>query len=193
MEFKLFKYFLFIFLIVFLIFNFDFISFLFYPQVLFKTTNYLLEKKETTCHNCTQKENSLEIPSLEISAPLFLVKEEAEIKPTLDKGLVLHPSSVLPGLPGKTIILGHSAMHEWPKSIPIWVFTYLKDIKEGDEIIVNFDHKVYSYLVQKIYVIKEGQELPLTPKDKNYLILVTCWPPGRLSYKQRLIVEASLK
>lgn len=197
------KYFLFFFLILFFIFNFDFVSFLFYPEILLKTGKYVFEretqkievqdKKEEICENCTQKENSLEIPALEIEAPILVVGEEEEIKASLDKGLVLHPSSVLPGAPGKTIILGHSAMHRWPKSISIWVFTYLQDLNGGEEIFLNFNHKRYTYLVKRKYVLKEGEDLFPTPKEKNYLILITCWPPGRLSYKQRLIVEAEPK
>ena len=140
----------------------------------------------------TEKENSVEIPSLDIFVPLILVKNESEIEKGLEKGVVLHPQSVFPPNPGRTIILGHSTMHRWSKKIAVWAFTYLPDLKEGDEIILNLNHKRFHYFVERKFVAKEGEDLPSSEKE-NLLYLVTCWPPGRLVFKQRFVILAKRK
>jgi len=140
----------------------------------------------------TEKENSIEIPSLEIFAPLVLVNSESEIEKGLEKGVVLHPKSVFPPNPGRTIILGHSTQHRFSKKIAIFSFTYLPDLKEGDEIILNLNKKSFHYFVVKKFVAKEGEDLEDSKKE-NLLYLVTCWPPGRLIFKERFVVLAKMK
>lgn len=209
------KYFILLFLITFLIFNWGEFSWLFnykavsiiiskffsrerQPKIIEPT---ITEKPEEVPgpekFEFTEKENILEIPRLEISPPFFLMKstEEKEILKALDRGVVLFSDYALPGESGTTIILGHSARHDWPKTNPAWVFTYLRDAIEGDEIILHFNHRKYPYYVTRKFTLKEGEEIssyPLTDSE-NMLMLVTCWPPGRLSLKERLVVEAQLK
>lgn len=213
---KLWKPFLALFLLSFFIFNWNDFSWIFnyhfwrgltprfssedIPEIIFKptredaiTTNARMPEKE---FEYSEKEDSLEIPGIGIDAPLFFVESQDEktILKSLDRGVVLLADSALPGKPGQTIIVGHSARHNWPKTNYAWVFTYLNEVKEGDEIIVHFNHRKYPYSVTKKFILKEGEEIPqdLT-NSENILILITCWPPGRLSMKQRLAVEARPK
>lgn len=227
----LWKYFFFFFFLFFLLFNWNKISWIFYPSSFTRGIKYLLFYKkqisqpptsssftsspltsfpsssedhinkktqngeeETLSSNkqWTGKENSVEMPTIGIFVPLIVVGQEKEINSALDRGAVLHPSSVSPGEKGKTIILGHSTMHRWPKNIAVWAFTYLPDLKEGDEILVNFNHLQYKYRLEKKYIVKEGEDLPSIPEKENHLFLITCWPPGRLSFKQRYVAQAKL-
>lgn len=203
---KILKAFLFFFLVFFLIFNWDKISWIFNYKAIFSyfsnffatkkqpkiSPEKLESKRETEIFEFTEKENSIEIPSIQIFVPFSTTtKEEKELSKILDKGPVMFVDEALPGSLGRTIILGHSAMRDWPKSNPTWAFTYLRDVKEGDEIFINFEHKRYKYLVQKTYILKSGEELPLV-EDKNVLFLITCWPPGRLSFQQKLVIQAEL-
>jgi LPXTG-site transpeptidase (sortase) family protein len=204
------KFFLFFFLIFFAIINWNRISWLFnYKAISLTFLNWLSKEKSkgavptpfstpiltpSSSFPFSEKENSIEIPSIEISAPIFLVKstDEKKILENLDRGVVMFEDYALPSKEGATVILGHSAMHDWPKSNPAWVFTYLRDVKEGDEIIINFEHRKYIYYVTKKFVLKEREDFPKV-ENENILFLVTCWPPGRLSFKQKLVVEAKLK
>jgi len=200
------KFFLFFFLIFFVIINWNRISWLFnYKAISLTFLNWLSKEKSkgafqtpiltpSSSFPFSEKENSIEIPSIEISAPIFLVKsaDEKKILENLDRGVVMFEDYALPSKEGATVILGHSAMHDWPKSNPAWVFTYLRDIKEGDEIFINFEHRKYIYYVTEKFVLKEGEDFPKV-ENENILFLVTCWPPGRLSFKQKLVVEAKLK
>lgn len=202
------KAFLILFLAFFLIFNWGKVSWVFNYKAVSITLSRIFSKERKPITNITpiplttpeeekfeftEKENSLEIPAIEIVAPVFLAKstDEKEILAKLDMGPVMFSDGSLPGNIGATIILGHSAMHDWPKSNPTWTFTYLRDVKEGDEIILNFEHRKYVYIVEKKFILKKGEELP-SVEQKNILFLITCWPPGRLSFEQRLVIEAKL-
>ncbi len=138
-----------------------------------------------------EKEDSIEIPKIEIQAPLVLVSTEKEIKRALDRGVVLWPNSAFPGRPGQTIILGHSAPPNWPKIKYDWVFSNLNLLEKGDEVFVYFQKRKYVYEVEETIFLNRGQELPQTPPDQSFLFLISCWPPGR--DVRRIAIKAILK
>ena len=142
-----------------------------------------------------KKEDSLEIPKINISVPLVLIEsqDEEEIHQALDQGVVHFPKSVLPGQTGQTIILGHSAPPGWPKIKHDWVFSQLNELNEGDEVLVYFDYQKYSYSVTKTVFLERGEEIPEEDLTNytNVLYLLSCWPPGK-DYR-RIAVEAILK
>jgi len=206
----LFKYFLLVFVISALIVNWNHVSWFFnykavsgaVSSVLEETVagaNAIVEKnignKETKpalkSFEPSDKENSIEIPKLGISAPLVVQENatKADFLKLLNQGVVYFPSSVLPGEPGQTIILGHSAPTGWPKIRYDWVFSKISELTQGDEIFVYFNHKKYIYHVTGQVFLERGEELshPLT-NSENMLILISCWPPGK--DLRRIAVEA---
>lgn len=142
----------------------------------------------------TDKENSLEIPAIGISAPIIFPKatDKNSIAKDLDKGTVYYPGSVLPGQKGQIMILGHSAPPNWPKIKHDWVFSKINDLKAGDEIIINLENKRYVYTVKEKTIVKRGEEVTFasSEEDSSSLILVSCWPPGKDI--QRIAVRSSL-
>jgi LPXTG-site transpeptidase (sortase) family protein len=192
------KYFLIFFLISFLIFNWQKISWIFHPGYVLRTVSfYLLErgktekaqtKEEQQTEEIYEKEDSVEIPKIKISAPLIVVGKEDEVKKALDRGVVLWPSSVFPGELGQTIILGHSAPPDWPKIKYDWVFSNLNLLESGDEIFIYFKNKKYVYRVENKIFLNRGQELPETDPKKSTLFLISCWPPGK--NLKRIAIEA---
>lgn len=184
----LWKPFLIIFLISFLIINWNSISWIFNYRVIShffssffqKNFSQSTEISENEKREITKKENSLEIPKLKVFAPLILVEKESQVKLALDRGVVLFPNSSLPGELGQTVILGHSAPANWPKIKYDWVFSRLNELENGDEIFLYFNQQKFSYSVKKKIFLERGEELPqdLT-KSKNILILISCWPPGK--------------
>ena len=90
---KLLKYFLLFFLLSFLILNWGRVSFIFNWQVISQFLKTPFEKKiekeisqpEEKKFEYSEKENSIEIPKIEISAPIVFVKSEKEIKIGLDR------------------------------------------------------------------------------------------------------------
>jgi LPXTG-site transpeptidase (sortase) family protein len=197
------KYFLIFFLISFLIFNWQKISWIFHPGYVLRTVSfYLFEKgktekvqqkeeqkiKEQKTEEFYEKEDSIEIPKIKIFAPLIVVGKEEEVKKALDRGVVLWPSSALPGEKGQVIILGHSAPPNWPKIKYDWVFSNLNSLEKGDEIFVYFKKKKYVYRVEEKIFLNRGQELPKTDPEKTILFLISCWPPGKDF--RRIAIEA---
>ncbi len=192
------KYFLIFFLISFLVFNWQKIFWIFYPNYFFRVISFYFFEKEQLKENqknlkqkieeIYEKEDSIEIPKIKISAPLIIVEKEEEVKKALDRGVVLWPNSALPGQKGQTIILGHSAPPNWPKIKYDWVFSNLNLLEKGDEIIIYFKKKKHVYLVKDKIFLQRGQELPETDPEKTVLFLISCWPPGKDF--RRIAVEA---
>lgn len=142
----------------------------------------------------SQKNGSIEIPKIGISAPLIISEDDSEktISEKLNNGAVYYPGTALPGENGQTVILGHSAPPGWPKIKYDWVFSDINDLDIGDEIEVNFNNKKYIYRVIGQKIIEKGQEIQadgLNGKN-NVLTLISCWPPGK-NYK-RIAVQAEL-
>ncbi len=202
---KLFRYFIFIFLVVFLVINWNEVSWVFNYKVIFGFISDFFHKEQTLAETnkeindennakpntelkkeikfeYSEKENSIEIPKIGVLAPLIFDKglDDKGVYKAMDRGAVLYPKSALPGEPGQTIILGHSAPPNWPKVKYDWIFSQLNDLEVGDKIFVYFEKKKYSYLVKNKIFLERGEELPqdLTNFD-NMLILISCWPPGK--------------
>ena len=210
---KLWKVFIILFLVIFLIFNWNEVSWIFNYRAVsgllsdfFKGSDKEIQKidqydyyegeedKSSSSSFATArlKEDSLEIPKIEVSAPLIFVENRDKVYKTLDNGVVHYPDSVLPGEKGQTIILGHSAPPNWPDIKYDNVFSRLNELEEGDEIFIYFEHQKYNYSVTNKFFLERGEEIPeyLTNSD-NMLVLISCWPPGKDI--RRIAVEAKLK
>jgi len=138
------------------------------------------------------KEDSLFIPKINLSAPIVFSQTNkiSDIQASLARGVLLYPSSVLPGEEGETIILGHSAPESWPKVNYYHVFNKLNNLEVGDEISLYFKSKEYIYKVTKKFFVPEGADVKYTPatSSKNLLILISCWPANKGN--QRIIIQA---
>ena len=197
---KLWKVFIILFLVIFVIFNWNEVSWIFNYRAVsgllsdfFKGSDKEIQKDDR--YDDYYKENSLEIPKIEVSAPLVFIEtaEQKEIQKSLDVGVVHFPDSVLPGQAGQTIILGHSAPPGWPRIKYDWIFSRLNELIEGDEIYVFFNNRKYEYIVTRKVFLEKGEEISqehLTNSD-NMLVLISCWPPGKDI--RRIAVEAALK
>ena len=201
----LYKSFILIFLIAFLILNWSNVSyianyfnyrvisdFLFGSPQNNNSGNIPQEINPILNFDYSEKENSVEIPKIEVSAPLNFVEDIDKVHKTLDIGPVHYPDSVLPGEKGQTIILGHSAPPNWPDIKYDNVFSNLDKLEKGDQIFVYFDHREYIYSVETIVFLEIRQDIPdnLTNSD-SMLVLVSCWPPGKNI--KRISVGAYLK
>jgi len=130
---------------------------------------------------------SLSIPQLGI--------EEATVQiggKDLMENLVHYPGTALPGQYGNSVIFGHSVLPQFfnPKNYKT-IFSTLPTLKEGDEILVDFDGIRYRYLIRKMIETKPEDVTILEQNyDSQWLSLITCVPPG--TYLRRLIVRAQL-
>jgi sortase A len=144
----------------------------------------------------TEKENGIEIPKIEIEAPLILTEslEEKDLKEALKKGVVHYPQSALPGEQGEVLILGHSAPSGWPKANYNWIFSELNKLEKGDEIYVYFENLQYLYLVNDKIFLNPGEEISLEEltSSNSVLVLLSCWPPGVSQKRIAVLAELSL-
>ncbi len=144
----------------------------------------------------SEKNNFIEIPSINIEAPIVFSEnaDPEDLEKLLDEGVVHFPKSVLPLENGTTILLGHSAPFGWPKIKHDWVFSDVVKLEKGDEIIIYFDNKKITYYVTDTIFLEKGEEIPekdLT-NSQNYLIIISCWPPGKDSKRIAIMSELTI-
>jgi len=174
---NLWKYFIILFFLIFLIINWNKILMVFDYRV-------IMHNIAVNDYEETDKENSIEIPRIGVIAPI--VASDDQFKENLDKGVLLHPDS---SVPYNMIILGHSAPDGWPDIKFDDIFSTINELQENDSIIVNLNNKEYKYKVYEQRIFFPNDENLQTDKQK-VLILITCWPPGK-DY-QRLAVFAEM-
>lgn len=89
------------------------------------------------------------------------------------------------------VIYGHSiSMNYNPsRSNPMVAFSFLPEIKIGDEIYININNNIYKFIVQQTKVVNPDDISIITGKrGKRTLTLFTCFPLG--SNAQRFVVVA---
>jgi len=110
----------------------------------------------------------------------------------LEKGIVRYPGTAKPGEKGNSFIFGHSSNYPWMKGEYNSVFALLDELSFGDEIIVYFNQKKFTYIIKEKKVVKPGNVKVLDRNpEKKELSLMTCWPIGTTI--NRLIVFAELQ
>lgn len=136
----------------------------------------------------TQKtEYKISIPKLNIESATVEVGSL-----DLKKSLIQYPQTALPGQFGSPVVFGHSVLPQFynPKSY-LTIFSTLYKLKQGDDILINFDNVEYKYLVEEMYEVQPTDLSVLEQRfDGRYLTLVTCSPPG--TYLRRLIIKAQI-
>jgi sortase A len=116
-----------------------------------------------------------------LGADLFIV--EGVGKKELRRGPGHMIGTGFPGEPDNAIIAGHRDTH----------FRVLKDIRFGDNIIVQFDGDYLVYRVRQTTVVKPTDKKVLRPAAEARLTLITCYPFYYLgSAPKRFIVQAEL-
>ena len=111
----------------------------------------------------------------------------------LQKWVVRYPGTSLPWQTGNAFIFWHSSNYPWMKGQYNDVFALLDKLSPGDEIIVYYWQKKFTYTMKEKTVVKPGNVKALQSRDPNKkeLSLMTCWPIG--TNLNRLIVFAELQ
>jgi len=127
---------------------------------------------------------SILIPKIGANARVFAnvdSSSENEYLPFLQAGVAHAKGTVFPGLPGNTYLFAHSADNFWDVGRYNAVFYLLKDLTEGDDIVVFFENQRFNYKVSELRVL-DPEDISLLVNSQQLgaqtLILQTCWPPG---------------
>ncbi len=121
----------------------------------------------------------LEIPRL--GTELYVVEGDGARE--LRRGPGHLAGSAMPGQSGNCIIAGHRDTH----------FRVLKDIREGDDIILQTQTGEYLYRVKRTQIVTPENTSVLQPTKGPELNLITCYPFYYVgSAPKRFVVEAQL-
>lgn len=110
----------------------------------------------------------------------------------LKKSAIHYPGTAFPGNFGNSVIFGHSSLpFLYQPQNPLTIFNPLVKAELGDNILVNYDGKIYRYRIKTIREVSPKQ-LEVLDQDysKKQLTLITCVPLG--TYWRRLVVVAEL-
>lgn len=143
----------------------------------------------------TDKPALIEIPSLNISAPLIWTKDTRNFDRDLKNGLVHYPGTALPGDIGTSYISGHSSNVPWIKSQYNKVFSSLDKLGDNETFMVTVTLRDGKKVKLHYVVKKSGQYLPNDQEQfantaQSVVALSTCWPPGTIA--KRLVVFGQL-
>lgn len=93
------------------------------------------------------------------------------------------PGTAMPGDDGNCVIAAHRDTH----------FRVLKDIRKGDDIILQTDHGQFLYRVQGTRIVAPTNTSSLQPTTAPELHLITCYPFYYVgSAPKRFVVRAEL-
>jgi len=133
------------------------------------------------------------IPKINVNAKIFPNVDfynEKEYLPVLKKGVAHAKGTGFPG-EGKNIFLfAHSTdsffnFHQYNA-----IFYLIGKLEKGDEIDIYYQQKLFRYYVSEKFVVSPiASQDYLKPKNKEILILQTCYPPE--TTLKRLIVIAN--
>lgn len=123
--------------------------------------------------------------------PDVAVDKEKEYVKALQAGVAEARGSTKPGENGNLFIFSHSADAPWNIIRFNAIFYLLRELEQGDRVIIFYQGRRYDYEVFDKTVTNPKDVSFLTNRyDKPVLTLQTCDPPGTLA--RRLIVRAKL-
>lgn len=140
----------------------------------------------------------LSIPALGLSNLRVKANVESGVEEVyrsqLEGGLAHFNGTGLPisNLKNNTVIYGHSASGNYYERTkdPTAAFSILKDIKIGDEILIEIEGKEYKYRVAKSKIVQPHDISIVTGEaGKTTLTLFTCYPDGNSA--NRFVVIAN--
>lgn len=135
----------------------------------------------------------LSVPKLGIEDALVKTNSQT-LNPSSSLGH--YPGTALPGERGNAFIYGHSVL-PWffnPDNYKT-IFSTLGELEPGDEFIITYNNRQYTYAVESLEEVPTSQVEPLAeikPKflNESTVVLMTCSPPG--TKLKRLLVNGVL-
>lgn len=139
---------------------------------------------------------SILIPKIGANAKIFPNIDPSNpdiFLPVLQHGVAHASGTFFPGHLGNIYLFAHSADNFWDVGRYNAVFYLLKDLKEGDDVVVFSQNVRHNYIVTASKIVDPSEVSHITKPQtgKELLILQTCWPPG--TTWQRLMVFAEPK
>lgn len=132
-------------------------------------------------------ENNLIISKIGVNSPINW-DTGSDIMSVLNDRLAHLAGSGKPGEGKNIFITGHSSNYWWRDGSLNTVFALLPEIKEGDEIIVTYQGKIFRYRVVETKEVTPKETKGFLEGNREQLTLMTCVPVG--TNLKRLLVIA---
>jgi len=140
---------------------------------------------------------TLVIDSIGVRTPIVfnVPNDNDSIYQRLEDGVVHYSDTAKPGLPGVSIVLGHSSAYPWYKGEYGAVFALLSKLKAGERFYVQYDdNRTFVYeMVQSLIFNPFENDARLEALENSpgsTLLLISCYPVGT-NYK-RIAVQAQM-
>ena len=140
---------------------------------------------------------ALIIDKIGVHAPIvFNVSNDNDtIYKRLEDGVVHYSDTARPGLPGVSIVLGHSSAYPWYKGDYGAVFALLSKLSVGDRFYVQYeDNRTFVYEMTQSIIFnpfaKDERLAALENAPGSTILLISCYPVGT-NYK-RIAIQATL-
>ncbi|PGK39129.1 class D sortase [Bacillus anthracis] len=132
-------------------------------------------------HRLGQKVAYLIIPKIQKKYSIYWGADDKVLKKGV--GMFVSELTTTPSENGHTVLSGHRDT----------VFTGLSQLKENDQLIVEYENKTYTYNINKHWITEAEDRTVIVEKDKPTLTLTTCYPFNYIGdAPDRYIIEASL-
>jgi len=136
----------------------------------------------------------LVVPKIGINASVIPEVDPADpgqYEEALKNGVAHSSASFFPDEHGTVYLFSHSTNYEWFVKDVNAVFYLVKNLEQGDEVIIFYKGDEYTYRITGKKVVSPRDISYLVPNTgKQQLILQTCWPPGSIA--KRLLIFADL-
>jgi sortase A len=144
--------------------------------------------------NPINTEFAIVVPKIGINAPIVEGVDPTnpkEYNRVLNMAVAHSSTSFTPDKSGTVYLFSHSTNYDWFVNDLNAVFYLLKNLEDGDYIVLFYKGVRYTYRLTEKRVVKPSEISYLVPQvGKKNLILQTCWPPG--SVAERLLLFADL-
>lgn len=122
----------------------------------------------------------IQIPAIRVDAPVVQGDGWEQLK----KGVGQHLGTPNPGDHGNIVLSAHNDAYGE-------IFRSLDQLKEGDQILLFTNQRVYTYVVKGLQVVQPTQVEVMAPTTNPVLTLISCYP--YLVDNQRMVVSAELQ
>jgi sortase A len=140
------------------------------------------EPNKPTPPEVIPNDNTLVIPRLSMQEIIY----DGPTAATLRKGVWHRPQTSSPDHDSNTVLVGHRFTYDGPA-----IFYSLDKVKQGDSIIIYWQHKKYTYKVSAILVVPPTAIEIEAPSTDPLLTIYTCTP--LFTAKNRLVIQAKLE
>lgn len=140
---------------------------------------------------------TLVIDSIGVKAPIvFGIPDDNDlIYDGLERGVVHYSNTAKPGMPGASIMLGHSSAFPWYKGEYGAVFALLSRLEAGERFYIQYeDNRTFVFQMQQAVIfnpfLNDERLNALENSPGSSVILISCYPVGT-NYK-RIALQAVL-